>query len=55
MIDVLGDSAVELDPELSDAWALKGLLHLIYEQFGAAIDSLQKSKKNPGRGPGESQ
>ena len=39
------NSAVELDPSLSDAWALKGLLHLIHEQFGAALNSLNKSKK----------
>ncbi|WDE98897.1 protein kinase [Lentisphaera profundi] len=39
------DSAVELDPSLSDAWALKGLLHIIHEQFGAALNALNKCKK----------
>lgn len=39
------DSAVELDPSLSEAWSLKGLLHLIHEQFGAAVNALNKSKQ----------
>ena len=37
-------SAVELDPSLKYAWALKGQLHLIYEQFEQALDSLKKSQ-----------
>ncbi|MDD7983540.1 protein kinase [Lentisphaera marina] len=39
------DSAVELDPSLSDAWALKGLLHIIHEEFGAAVYALNKSQQ----------
>ncbi|WDE98875.1 protein kinase [Lentisphaera profundi] len=39
-------SAVELDPSLKQAWALKGQMHLIYEQFGQALDSLEKSQSN---------
>ena len=38
------DSAVQLDPALIDAWKLKGLLHIIHEQFGAALKSLEKSQ-----------
>ena len=38
------DSAVQLDPALIDAWELKGLLHIIHEQFGAALKSLEKSQ-----------
>lgn len=40
-------SAVELDPTLKEAWRLKGTLHIIYQQFGAAIQALEENGEAP--------
>jgi len=40
------ESAVELDPTLKEAWNLKGLLHLINEEFNASVSSFIKSEKS---------
>ncbi|WDE97615.1 protein kinase [Lentisphaera profundi] len=41
------DSAVELDPSLKEAWGLKGLLHIIYQEFNAAVKALEKNGEAP--------
>ncbi|EDM29265.1 probable serine/threonine-protein kinase pknB [Lentisphaera araneosa HTCC2155] len=41
------DSAVELDPSLKEAWSLKGLLHLIYQEFDMAIQAFHKGGQSP--------
>jgi len=39
------NSAIELNPELNEAWELKGLIHIIKEEFSQALHSLRKSPK----------
>lgn len=38
------DSAIELNPDLKEAWKLKGTLHLIYEQFHQANKAFKNVK-----------
>jgi len=40
------NSAVELDPSLKEAWKLKGLLHVIYQEFNSAVIALEEGKGN---------
>ena len=41
------NSAVELDPNLTEAWGLKGRLHVIYQEFDAAVEALEKNGAAP--------
>lgn len=38
------NSAVELDPSMTQAWALKGVLHFIYQEFNSAVEALEKGQ-----------
>ena len=42
------NSAVELDPSMTEAWALKGVLHFIYQEFNSAVEALEKGQGEDG-------